>query len=199
MGMIARARHVARPFVAALATALLTSACAGRNPKPVPTPPATPPVTSPTPPPNPPAVPEPPDKPIPANPVPPPPSPTPPTPPAGIVSEHEGYATYVAGFFHGRTAANGERYDERQLVAAHRTLPFGSVVRVTNVKNGRTVTVRIVDRGPYGKNYQEGTIIDLSRRAAERLRMLRDGQIPARLEVLKLGDGEVIRPARRPT
>ena len=86
------------------------------------------------------------------------------------------------------TAANGERYDERQLVAAHRTLPFGSVVRVTNVRNGRSVTVRIVDRGPYGKNYREGTIIDLSRRAAERLRMIKDGQIPARLEVLEVGE-----------
>lgn len=123
-------------------------------------------------------------------PVPPPP----PVPPkADLVSpsaraEQEGYATYVARFFHGRTAANGERFDERQLVAAHRTLPFGSVVRVTNVTNGRSVTVRIVDRGPYGRNYREGTIIDLSRRAAERLRMIRDGQIPARLEVLELGE-----------
>jgi rare lipoprotein A len=189
-------RTVARPFVAALATALLSSACAGRNPKPVPTPPATPPVTSPTPPPNTPAVPEPPDKPIPSEPVPPPPAPR---PPSAVVSRQDGYATYVARFFHGRTAANGERYDERQLVAAHRTLPFGSVVRVTNVKNGRTVTVRIVDRGPYGKNYREGTVIDLSRRAAERLRMIRDGQIPARLEVLKLGDGDEIEARRRPT
>lgn len=197
--MIARVRSVARPLVAALAITLGTTACAGRNPKPVPTPPETPPVTSPTPPPNTPAVPEPPDKPIPGNPVPPPPAPTPPRPPSAVVSEHEGYATYVAGFFHGRTAANGERYDERQLVAAHRTLPFGSLVRVTNVRNGRKVTVRIVDRGPYGKNYREGTIIDLSRRAAERLRMIRDGQIPARLEVLELGDGEVTRAGRRPT
>jgi rare lipoprotein A len=99
----------------------------------------------------------------------------------------DGYATYVARSFHGRRSASGERFDERQLVAAHRTLPFGSVVRVTNVRNGRTVTVRIVDRGPYGKNYREGTIVDLSRAAAGRLRMIRDGQVPARLEVLELG------------
>ena len=88
----------------------------------------------------------------------------------------------------GRTSASGERFDERRLVAAHRTLPFGSIVRVTNVKNGRSVTVRIMDRGPYGQNYREGTVIDLSRAAASRLRMLRDEQIPARLEILELGD-----------
>jgi rare lipoprotein A len=103
-------------------------------------------------------------------------------------SGQDGYATYVARSFHGRRSASGQRFDERQLVAAHRTLPFGSIVRVTNVRNGRTVTVRIVDRGPYGKNYRQGTIIDLSRAAAGRLRMIRDGQVPARLEVLELGE-----------
>ncbi len=180
--MIARARSVARPFVAALAVTLGTSACAGRRPAPVPAPPPKPPVTEPAPTPPP----------VPVSP--PEPAPRPPIPPAeasaapSVVSEQDGYATYVARWFHGRTAANGERYDERQLVAAHRTLPFGSVVRVTNVRNGRSVTVRIVDRGPYGKNYREGTIIDLSRRAAERLRMIKDGQIPARLEVLEVGE-----------
>jgi rare lipoprotein A len=105
------------------------------------------------------------------------------------VREQHGYATYVASSFHGRKSASGETFDERRLVAAHRTLPFGSVVRVTNVQNGRAVTVRIVDRGPYGKNHREGTIIDLSRAAARRLRMLDDGQIRARVEVLRLGGG----------
>lgn len=119
-------------------------------------------------------------------PVPVPPSAAPATGP--VLSEQEGYATYIARSFHGRTSASGERFDERKLVAAHRTLPFGSIVRVTNVRNGRTVTVRIVDRGPYGRNYDEGTIIDLSRAAADRLDMVRDGQIPARLEVLELGE-----------
>jgi rare lipoprotein A len=99
----------------------------------------------------------------------------------------DGYATYLARSFHGKTSASGERFDERKLVAAHRTLPFNSIVRVTNVRNGRSVTVRIIDRGPYGKNYREGTIIDVSRAAAQRLRMLRDGQVPARVEVLKRG------------
>lgn len=102
----------------------------------------------------------------------------------------EGDATYLAHVFHGRTSASGVAFDERKLVAAHRTLPFGSIVRVTNVKNGRSVTVRIIDRGPYGKNYREGTIIDLSRAAAQRLRMIRDGQIPARVEILRLGESD---------
>jgi rare lipoprotein A len=105
-----------------------------------------------------------------------------------VIREQEGYATFVARSFHGRKSASGEIFDERRLVAAHRALPFGSIVRVTNVRNGRSVTVRIVDRGPYGRNYREGTIIDLSRAAAQRLRMMRDGQIPARLEILTLGD-----------
>lgn len=100
----------------------------------------------------------------------------------------DGYATYLARSFHGKTSASGEPFDERQLVAAHRTLPFGSIVRVTNVSNGRSVTVRIIDRGPYGRNYREGTIIDVSYAAARRLRMLRDGQVPARVEVLRRGD-----------
>jgi len=110
------------------------------------------------------------------------------TAPASPRASQAGYATFVARSFHGKKSASGETFDEGQLVAAHRTLPFGSVVRVTNVQNGRSVTVRIVDRGPYGQNYREGTIIDLSRAAARRLRMLREGQVPARLEVLRLGD-----------
>ena len=110
------------------------------------------------------------------------------TAPASPRASQAGYATYVARSFHGKKSASGETFDEGQLVAAHRTLPFGSVVRVTNVQNGRSVTVRIVDRGPYGQNYREGTIIDVSRAAARRLRMIRDGQVPVRVEILTLGD-----------
>ena len=113
--------------------------------------------------------------------------PVPVPPPVAALPVLVGDATYLARFFHGRTSASGERFDERKLVAAHRTLPFGSIVRVTNVRNGRSVPVRIIDRGPYGKNYREGTIIDVSRAAARRLRMIRDGQIPARVEILTLG------------
>jgi rare lipoprotein A len=115
----------------------------------------------------------------------------PPAPTVAVAARpmQNGYATYLARSFHGKTSASGEPFDERKLVAAHRTLPFGSIVRVTNVGNGRSVTVRIIDRGPYGKNYREGTIIDVSHAAARRLRMLRDGQVRARVEVLKRGDG----------
>lgn len=100
-----------------------------------------------------------------------------------------GDATYLADFFHGRESASGEIFNQRKLIAAHRSLPFGSRVRVTNLKNGRSVNVRIVDRGPYGKNYREGAIIDLSKAAARRLRMLRDGQVRVRVVVLSIGDG----------
>jgi len=101
-----------------------------------------------------------------------------------------GDATYLADFFHGRESASGEIFDQRKMVAAHRSLPFGSRVLVTNLKNGRSVRVRIVDRGPYGQNFREGTIIDLSKAAAEELRMLRDGQVHVRVLVLSIGDGK---------
>ena len=103
-----------------------------------------------------------------------------------------GYATYLARSFHGDEAASGEIFDERKLVAAHRSLPFNARVRVRNLENGRVVDVRIMDRGPYGKNYREGTIIDLSRAAAKRLGMIKDGQVRVRVTVLSL-------PADHPT
>jgi rare lipoprotein A len=98
-----------------------------------------------------------------------------------------GYATYLAPAFHGDESASGERFDQRKLIAAHRTLPFGSHVRVTNLENGRSVEVRIVDRGPYGQNRREGTIIDVSRAAAGRLGMVKDGQVRVRVTVLRFG------------
>lgn len=95
-----------------------------------------------------------------------------------------GDATYYGRAFQGKLTASGTRFNRHELVAAHRTLPFGTVVRVTNLENGRQVRVRIVDRGPYGKNYREGAIIDVSTAAARRLRMIRDGQVKVRVEVL---------------
>jgi rare lipoprotein A len=71
------------------------------------------------------------------------------------------------------------------MVAAHRTLPLGTVVRVTNLENGRRVVLRIIDRGPYGRNYRKGTIIDVSEGAARRLRFIDDGLIRVKLEVLR--------------
>jgi rare lipoprotein A len=85
----------------------------------------------------------------------------------------------------GRQTASGERFDDRQLTAAHRHLPFGTVVRVTNEQNGRSVDVRINDRGPW----TGGRLIDLSSAAADVLDMKRAGIVPVDVEVLQLGDG----------
>ncbi len=82
--------------------------------------------------------------------------------------------------YHGRRAANGEIYDMYKLTAAHRTLPFDSIVRVTNLRSGRTTEVRINDRGPFVEN----RIIDLSLAAARELDMVAMGVAPVRLELL---------------
>src|SRR3989441_6897217 len=92
-----------------------------------------------------------------------------------------GFASFYASRFHGARTASGERYDERALTAAHRTLPFGTRVQVTNLGNGRSVVVTITDRGPFAR----GRIIDVSRRAARRLDFVRDGTARVRLEVLQ--------------
>lgn len=76
--------------------------------------------------------------------------------------------------------ASGERFDQDDLTAAHRTLPFDSRVRVTNLENGKTVEVRINDRGPYGR----GRIIDLSRAAAKIIGMIERGIVPVTVEIL---------------
>lgn len=96
-----------------------------------------------------------------------------------------GLASYYGPGFHGEETASGEEFDQRAMTAAHRKLPLGSVVRVTNLENGRSVVVRINDRGPYGKNFRKGTVIDLSRGAARRLGFLKDGLVRVRIEVLK--------------
>jgi rare lipoprotein A len=91
-----------------------------------------------------------------------------------------GEASWYGGKFHGRTTANGERFDMNQLTAAHRSLPFGSKVRVTNQATDDSVVVRINDRGPYAGN----RVIDLSRAAAKAVRLIGPGVTPVRLEVL---------------
>jgi rare lipoprotein A len=92
----------------------------------------------------------------------------------------EGQASYYGARHHGNKTASGERFDQNALTAAHRSLPFGSQVQVTNLRNNKSVVVRINDRGPYAKQ----RIIDLSQKAAERLGMLRDGVVPVRIEKL---------------
>jgi rare lipoprotein A len=91
-----------------------------------------------------------------------------------------GMATFY-GDEQGTQTASGERFDKHKLTAAHRTLPLGTRVRVTNTKNGRSVEVRINDRGPFGGH---GRIIDVSEAAARQLDMIAAGVVPVTLEVL---------------
>ena len=98
-------------------------------------------------------------------------------PPAAFVQE--GWASYYGTAHHGHRTASGVRFDEHQLTAAHRSLPFGTQVRVTNLDNGRTVLVTINDRGPFTKK----RVIDVSSRAARELGFLRAGTARVRLEV----------------
>ncbi|HPE73140.1 MAG TPA: septal ring lytic transglycosylase RlpA family protein [Candidatus Competibacter sp.] len=89
-----------------------------------------------------------------------------------------GKASWYGPRFHGKKTASGKRFNQHALTAAHRRLPLGTRVKVTNLKNGKTVKVKINDRGPY----HDGRIIDLSRAAAERLSM--DGVTRVSIEVL---------------
>lgn len=92
-----------------------------------------------------------------------------------------GSASYYASKFEGRRTASGERYRAAELTAAHRSLPFGSLVRVTNPANGKSVTVRVNDRGPF----TAGRVIDVSRAAAEELGLIARGHAPVELEVIE--------------
>ncbi|MBN2716714.1 MAG: septal ring lytic transglycosylase RlpA family protein [Deltaproteobacteria bacterium] len=94
-----------------------------------------------------------------------------------------GIAAYYADKFQGRKTASGEVYDKNQFTAAHKTLPFGTKVKVTNLSNMQTVIVRINDRGPFGDRKR---IIDLSRAAAEQLDMIRQGIIEVEVEILEM-------------
>jgi len=98
-----------------------------------------------------------------------------------LTATTDGVASYYGKEHHGRKTANGEIFDMTKLTAAHRSLPFGSQVKVTNLSNQRSVIVRINDRGPYYK----GRIIDLSQAAAERLEMLTVGIAKVKVEVLE--------------
>jgi rare lipoprotein A len=96
----------------------------------------------------------------------------------------EGNASWYGAPFHGRHASNGEVYDMYKLTAAHRTLPFDTVVRVTNLNNGKSTVVRITDRGPFIEN----RIIDLSLAAAREIESVGPGVVPVRLELLSAVD-----------
>lgn len=94
-----------------------------------------------------------------------------------------GTAAYYSDALHGRKTASGEKYNKNKLTAAHRELPFGTIVKVTNMANKQSVKVRINDRGPFGKNSR---IIDLSRKAAEQIDMIRAGVIQVQIEIISI-------------
>jgi rare lipoprotein A len=91
-----------------------------------------------------------------------------------------GIASWYGPDFHGKYTANGEIFDQNEVTAAHRTLPMPSIVRVTNLENGRSLVVRVNDRGPFA----HGRIIDLSRRAAQMLGMEQTGTAKVRVEIM---------------
>ncbi len=101
-----------------------------------------------------------------------------PVPPGTYVEQ--GVASWYGIPFHGRQSSSGEIFDMNKFVAAHRTLPFGSVVRVTNLNNGKHTEVRIIDRGPFVR----GRLIDLSLAAAHAIDMVGTGVAPVRLELV---------------
>lgn len=108
-------------------------------------------------------------------------------PSARTGASETGKASYYSRALAGRATASGERYDPRALTAAHRTLPFGTIVRVERtdargVRDALAVDVRINDRGPFVR----GRVIDLSEAAARSLEMLREGVVPVRVRVLEL-------------
>ncbi len=93
---------------------------------------------------------------------------------------HYGYSSWYGDRFHGRKTASGELYDMYKLTAAHRTLPFGTYIKVTNLQNNKSVVVKVNDRGPFKAN----RIIDVSRKAASKLGFINQGLARVRLEIL---------------
>lgn len=97
-----------------------------------------------------------------------------------------GKASFYADKFEGRPTASGEKYKHNRLTAAHKTLPFGTKVRVTNLTNNQSIEVVVNDRGPY----VDGRIIDLSKSAAEKLGFVSLGLVDVKIEVIDAGDGK---------
>lgn len=95
--------------------------------------------------------------------------------------DQTGKASWYGAPFHGRQTANGEIYDQNELTAAHQTLPLPSVIRVTNLENGRSLVLRVNDRGPFIR----GRILDVSRKAAKLLKFHDQGTTKVRIELLE--------------
>ena len=97
-----------------------------------------------------------------------------------------GVSSWYGPNFHGKLTANGEVYDQYGVTAAHKTLPLGTVARVTNIDNGKSIILRINDRGPY----IDGRILDCSYGAAKKLDFIDTGTTNVKIEVLEWGDGK---------
>ncbi len=98
-----------------------------------------------------------------------------------------GLASYYGHSFEGKKTASGEIFDKEEMVAAHPSYPLGTVARITNLEKGGSVEVRIIDRGPTKENVAEGVIIDLSKGAAQKLGMVKEGRVKVKVEVLQWG------------
>jgi len=109
--------------------------------------------------------------------------------------DESGIASWYGPGFHQKVTANGEIYDENDMTAAHRTLPMPSLVRVTNLDNGRSIVVRVNDRGPYA----HGRIIDMSRRGAQLLGFERGGTAKVRVQILAEESRQIAAAARQGT
>lgn len=103
--------------------------------------------------------------------------------PLSAAEAETGEASWYGPGFHGRLTANGEVFDKEALTAAHRTLPFGTVVRVRNLDNGREAVLRINDRGPFAR----GRILDVSEAGARALGMVESGTARVRIEIIRMG------------
>jgi len=102
----------------------------------------------------------------------------------GYQQKMDGVASWYGGYFHGRLTASGRRFSTYAHMAAHKSLPFGTLLRVTNPDNGKSVVVEILDRGPY----VAGRMLDLSQKTAEELGFRGDGVANVKAEILKMGD-----------
>jgi rare lipoprotein A len=98
-----------------------------------------------------------------------------------IKKQFKGMASWYGGKFHGRKTASGEKFNKNKLTAAHRNLPFGTKIKVTNLSNGKKVVLRINDRGPFIKS----RVLDVSRKAAKELGFLNQGKTKVHVLILK--------------
>jgi len=98
---------------------------------------------------------------------------------------YKGISSYYGPNFHGKLTANGEIFDMYGITAAHKEIPFNTIVRVTNEDNGKTQIIRINDRGPY----VDGRILDCSFGAAKKLGFVSEGTAPVKIEIIEWGDG----------